>query len=620
MNRFTFFWSSALVFGATLFTSVHPAQAATLFSEDFETGASGWSTDGLWHVQTNPEDISISADLNPALVSLPDDGSLPAAYSGSAVMWYGAEADGTFMGDDNDTTQWDKNGGWSDAAHSGILLSPQIDLTDQTQAVLSFWTWWEIEGVDADKYDLMGVQISTDGGSTFTDLGNGTINPLNDVDGEAWKPYSSGGLGQVGEWNQQVFDLSDFVGQTVQLKFSFDTMDEKYNAFRGWLIDDVQINTDSLPGPTWKYPAQAIRYCSSDLVEGQAPAEFHLTSAQTVKVTKSADAFAYITPLGSSDWVWDSSVGDGVHLQPGSYLVWVDFKGSTGCPHDHIQAKVVVKAGSQNSAVQPGEVLVLNGSHFVGGATVSFQQAKISIPADTVSVVSQHELDVVVPSSLDDGKYAVVVTNPDGQAKKMKKAITVTSENAPLISAISPESVGNAHDKDITITGLYFNLGAVVSVSGVPLTNVAVNEFGTTITGILPAGSSLGFHNVTVLNTDGQDDVLVGALEVTDGGAAPFIPNGSFVGVPEKVTGVSVTNADTARVEVMWTTTERATSYTLQLKTKAGDRVKSFAVKATTRRIGAKFLDSGSQYTLRVRAINSYGKGDWSDYSTFTAL
>lgn len=607
---------------------VQRAQATVVFSDDMESGDNGWTASGLWHLQDNPEDVSISSDFNPDLVSLPDDGSLPEAYSGSSVWWYGAEGDGTFMGDYDDTVQWDDNGGWSDDSNTGDLISPEIDLSSLDQARLSFWTWWEVEGVDVDRYDLMEVQISIDGGSVYTDLGSGQINPVNDVDGESWKPYSSGGLGQIGVWEQHVFDLSDFVGEGVMLKFTFDTVDEKYNAFRGWLLDDVQVDDEGLKRPSWKYTAQALVECVGG-EEVHTPAKFFMPKDQTLEISKSKDGVAYIAAFGTANWVWDSSVNGSLNLPAGAYVLYVDFKGSKGCPHATIHANAAIKAGPQSEAINPDSVLVLNGSNFVGGASVEFKKADSGdasmtstigemAVAEEVAVVSSKEIHVVVPSSLKKGIYHVTVTNPDGKTRTMKNAVEVSKVDAPEIDSIDPETVENSVTTPVTISGYYFDAVPVVVVGGVPLTDVTVDEFGTTITGNLPAGVTAGFRNVEVINSDGQTDVLVGGLEVTEADGEAYVPNGSFVGVPDQVTGISVSVTGATSADVTWTASDRALRYKVQLLDSDGEKIKTFKTTGLTRALGNTYLDSGTTYGVRVRGVNDYGKGEWSEVVEFT--
>lgn len=224
------------------------AQETLPFFDNMESGENGWTKDGFWHQVTNPENISVDSSISPDLVTLPDadengTASLPSAYSGSVVWWYGEDSTGTFIGSDyTGVTQSSKNGGKSYAVNSGSLITPSIDLTGASTAYLTFQTWWEIEGISPTSYDRMYVCVSTDGGETYTNLGD--LNPereSSDSNETSDIPYSSGGSNASGTWYKAAFSLNDYVGHTVKIRFKFDTVDTMYNGFRGWLIDDVRV-------------------------------------------------------------------------------------------------------------------------------------------------------------------------------------------------------------------------------------------------------------------------------------------------------------------------------------------------------------------------------------------
>ncbi len=107
-------------------------------------------------------------------------------------------------------------------------------------AVLSFWHTYKIET----GYDGAVIEISTDGGATFTDLGslitagiyNGTIasgwgNPI------AGRPAWTGGT--IGVWSQVSVDLSVYAGQAAIIRFRMTS--DNGTAKLGWYIDDVSI-------------------------------------------------------------------------------------------------------------------------------------------------------------------------------------------------------------------------------------------------------------------------------------------------------------------------------------------------------------------------------------------
>ncbi|RLF39469.1 MAG: hypothetical protein DRN12_06955 [Thermoplasmata archaeon] len=126
--------------------------------------------------------------------------------------------------------------------NSGELVSAKINITADV-ATLSFWTWWQIEGVNSSSYDLMNVSISTDGGYTFTLLK--TLNPDSDPTTPSFRDYmyySSAGFNVEPVWVYEEIDISAYVPcDSIVLKFSFDTNDTLYNYWEGWYIDDIKI-------------------------------------------------------------------------------------------------------------------------------------------------------------------------------------------------------------------------------------------------------------------------------------------------------------------------------------------------------------------------------------------
>lgn len=233
-------------------------EAAT-WSDDFET-------DKGWEISSAFEEVVwqrleytglVKNTLAPTYVTLPDYsstlGKLPQPYGGSYSYWYGQEstqtAQGCYIavqksGDDA------LSGGTSSTNYPynyGYLVSPSIDITGFAYATLSFWTWWEVEGVNAATgYDQMKVQISTDGGTTYTDVA--LLNPFSDpnTSREAFRPYTSGGYDQTGEWVYHSFDLTQYVGNVIKIRFYFNTVDTLYNGFRGWMIDNFAVAPEAI--------------------------------------------------------------------------------------------------------------------------------------------------------------------------------------------------------------------------------------------------------------------------------------------------------------------------------------------------------------------------------------
>ena len=230
---------------------VMTAISVTSFSDDFETDKS-WTYESPWHRVQNS--ISIKNTLAPAYVTLPDysttGGAIPSAHGGSYSAWYGADTTGSYIGvqETDPLVEFSLSGGTSTYKMIGNMTSPSISLNGYADATLTFWTWWEIEGVNPSTgYDIMKVKISKDAGVTWTDLL--TLNPGEDPDIASkisYIPYSSGGYNKAGAWTKHQLSLSSYVGSTVQIRFSFDSYDKKYNGFRGWFLDDVSISPDRI--------------------------------------------------------------------------------------------------------------------------------------------------------------------------------------------------------------------------------------------------------------------------------------------------------------------------------------------------------------------------------------
>jgi hypothetical protein len=77
----------------------------------------------------------------------------------------------------------------------------------------------------------------------------GCLNPYEDplpetvASGDA---YTSGGFNQPGVWVQHNFDLTQYAGNQIIIRFLFNTGDRKYNGFRGWFLDDIKIENSQM--------------------------------------------------------------------------------------------------------------------------------------------------------------------------------------------------------------------------------------------------------------------------------------------------------------------------------------------------------------------------------------
>jgi uncharacterized repeat protein (TIGR01451 family) len=142
----------------------------------------------------------------------------------------------------------------SDAISDQRFVSPSIVLPNgQDPVTLQFWHKRDIEQEDATTcYDAGILEISTNGGGTWTQLGSpdlltdpydgivsdGFSNPLADL--QAWCG--------VKDWTDSIVDVSIYSGDTVQFRYRLGS--DSSVGHDGWYLDDVKVQSCSNGAPT----------------------------------------------------------------------------------------------------------------------------------------------------------------------------------------------------------------------------------------------------------------------------------------------------------------------------------------------------------------------------------
>lgn len=137
--------------------------------------------------------------------------------------------------------------------------------TVSNYSTLSFWHSYNSE----DGWDGGVVEISTDNGTTWNDLGskmisgkyNGSLGTgsNNPIAGRAAFTGNSGGFIQT------IANLSSYAGQGVMIRFRFASDDNTAPAGGGWFVDDVQINsTPAVQMRSSIFNASGVRQSFSD--------------------------------------------------------------------------------------------------------------------------------------------------------------------------------------------------------------------------------------------------------------------------------------------------------------------------------------------------------------------
>jgi len=170
--------------------NVPPTQ--TLFFDDFEGINTGWTHGGIndeWERGTPLAPIH--------------------AYSGNNC--WGTDLDDNY---ENNADCW--------------LLSPPISLNNLAQATLNFRVWnWVQDGRQGVVYDPLWLDITTDG-TTFYPL----CSYMGGVNDDPEIPDNGG-------WNILHLDLTKYIGQTIQIRFRFQSNDIETQP--GSYIDDVTV-------------------------------------------------------------------------------------------------------------------------------------------------------------------------------------------------------------------------------------------------------------------------------------------------------------------------------------------------------------------------------------------
>ncbi len=161
----------------------------TIFYEDWETAPPDWTMSGLWHITTE-ESQDCMAEPYP---------------SSKTVAYYGQDSTCTYATGSTTSGNLDKI-----TAISGI--TPNAQLTFQ----------FVNENEGSSSYDISYVYVSPDG-STWTQIWT-------------WAATQQTTWAQAGP-----IALGSWAGQSIYLRFRFDSVDDLFNDYLGWAVDNIQI-------------------------------------------------------------------------------------------------------------------------------------------------------------------------------------------------------------------------------------------------------------------------------------------------------------------------------------------------------------------------------------------
>jgi hypothetical protein len=141
------------------------------------------------------------------------------------------------------------------------LVSPPIQIPSGLAPVnFVFWDYQSMEDRTGGCYDGALLEISTDNGTTWTQLQNPVL-PLNPYDG----PLASGNpaapapawCGDPQDWTRNIVSMDAFAGQTVRFRFRVTSDGSVDRPNGGWFVDDMRIQgcndgSGAAPDPLFK--------------------------------------------------------------------------------------------------------------------------------------------------------------------------------------------------------------------------------------------------------------------------------------------------------------------------------------------------------------------------------
>lgn len=126
------------------------------------------------------------------------------------------------------------------------LVSPPVAIpSGQSPVALVYWNHQTMESNGPTGcYDAGNLEVSTNGGTTWTQITTGLLTDPYDGLVDAGNVALGGRQGWCGDpanWTKSVVDLTPYVGQTVQFRFRLGS--DTGTSREGWYVDDIQVTS-----------------------------------------------------------------------------------------------------------------------------------------------------------------------------------------------------------------------------------------------------------------------------------------------------------------------------------------------------------------------------------------
>jgi subtilisin-like proprotein convertase family protein len=404
------------------------------------------------------------------------------------------------------------------AVKDDIIATEEVDLTSASTASLTFYHTYKFEN----NYDGGVIEISTNGGSSFADLGSkittggytGTISTSYSSPIAGRSAWTGGSLGTM---TQVVADLSSYVGNKVIVRFRL-ASDTSVGS-TGWYVDDVAITSGgtTVPAPTIdSFSANPTSITAGD----SATLTWTTTNATSCKINGSSvsvDGSMTVSPTTTTTYTLEA-IGDGGTVTSDVTVTVTASGGSVDTKT--FNAADVPKSIPDNNSTGVTSTLTLTDGYSIQSLSLS------------VNISHTYKGDLVVSLISPSGTEAVVSNREGGSADNIVATFDLTNFNGQdavgdwklKVVDLASQDTGTINSWSLTIKATYNSTTHVFSSSDTPISIPDNNTTGITSNLSVSASATVTSFKVSVDITHTYSGDLIVTL-YTPSGASTVLSN-----------------------------------------------------------------------------------------------
>jgi carboxypeptidase T len=367
--------------------------------------------------------------------------TLQTLENGSTANWTGNwnTTTSTFVSPSTSYTDT-PTGSYANNANRTYTYVPNVDLTNATAAMVSFYARWNVEA----DYDFVQFQVSTDGGITWIgQCGNYTV-PGSSANGSVQPNGEPVYEGVQTSWVLEEINLSDYLGQVI--KFRFQLRADGGVTADGFYFDDFKIMFNEAEPPT--------------------PPTADFTVVENTICAGESVAFTDFSTGIPSSWSWDFGDGNSstqqspvhTYATAGTYSVSLTVSNSEGS-NTLTETNLIIVNELPTVAISssdPDNTICDDGSESI---------ALTAVPSS--AVISGPNVSGGVFSSTTPGDYTVTASFTDANGCEGVATIILTVESCSINSLNENESMKiivqpNPNEGTFTVIGADMNSTIVV--------------------------------------------------------------------------------------------------------------------------------------------------------------